>query len=77
MAGSSTAYRQVTNMFGGISAHSRSLARLRTAPGSTRRGASVRRMLWVVAMTMAAGTPLSVTSPTTRPIRPSGSGMKS
>ena len=64
-------------MFGGISAHSSSLARLSTAPGSTRRGASERRMLCVVAITMAAGTPLSVTSPTTSPMRPSGSGMKS
>ena len=36
-----------------------------------------RKMLWVVAITIAAGTPLSVTSPTTSPMRPSGSGMKS
>ena len=43
-----------------------------TAPGATTRWAAARRTLRVAAMTIAAGTPLSVTSPTTRPTVPSG-----
>ena len=39
--------------------------------------ASARRIECVRAMTSAAGTPLSVTSPTAMPIRPSGISMKS
>ena len=64
-------------MCAGISSTSSSFALVRTSLGATRRGASARRMEWVVAMTSAAGTPLSVTSPTTMPTWPSGSLMKS
>ncbi len=39
--------------------------------------AEARSTLRVAAMTSAAGTPLSVTSPMTKPTWPSGSGMKS
>ena len=41
------------------------------------RCAEARRRLRVAAITIAAGTPLSVTSPITTPTRPSGSSMKS
>ena len=64
-------------MFGGMSEHSVSLIRCSTVPGSSRRWAVARSTLRVAAITIAAGTPLSVTSPTTRPIRPPGSSMKS
>ncbi len=77
VSGSSTPYRQVTNIFGGMSGQSRSLTVSSTSPGATIRCAEARRTLRVAAMTIAAGTPLSVTSPTTSPTFPSGSSMKS
>ena len=64
-------------MRAGISGTSSSLARASTAAGLMSRGASARRIEWVRAITSAAGTPLSVTSPTTTPIRPSPRSMKS
>ena len=78
VAGSRTRYRQVTNMRAGISG-SEDLVGARAAPPRARRGggASPRRTDCVRAMIKAAGTPLSVTSPTTMPIRPSGNSMKS
>ena len=64
-------------MFGGMSGQRCSLTRSSTSPGSISRCAAARSTLRVAAITSAAGTPLSVTSPTTSPIRPSGSSMKS
>ncbi len=77
VAGSSTPYRHVTNIFGGMSGQRSSFTRSSTSPGATMRCAEARRTLRVAAITIAAGTPLSVTSPTTRPTLPSGSSMKS
>ena len=67
VAGSRTPYRQVTNIFAGMSGQRCSLTRSSTAPGSTSRCAEARSTLRVAAITSAAGTPLSVTSPTTKP----------
>ena len=64
-------------MRAGISGTSSAFARARISPGESLRLASARRIEWVRAMTSAAGTPLSVTSPTAMPIRPSGISMKS
>ena len=75
--GSRIANRQVTNMRAGISGSSSAFARARISPGESLRLASARRTEWVRAMTSAAGTPLSVTSPTAMPIRPSRISMKS
>ena len=58
-------------MFSGMSGQRLSLTRASTAPGSCRRWALARMTLLVAAITIAAGTPLSVTSPITRPMRPS------
>ena len=77
VAGSRIANRQVTNMRAGISGQSRSLARARISAGRSAAAASARRIEWVRAMTSAAGTPLSVTSPTAMPMRPSRISMKS
>ena len=65
-------------MFGGISATNASLTRAKTSPGerSTRLGTALS-MPRVVAITSAAGMPLPVASPTTRPSRPSSSSRKS
>ena len=64
-------------MCAGMSAQSRSFTCARTAPGEISRGAAPRSRACVLAITSAAGMPLSVTSPTTNMTRPSGSGMKS
>ena len=77
LTGSSTRARQVTNMCAGMSTQSMSLTWPRTLPGEMSRGAASRSSACVLAMTSAAGMPLSVTSPTTNMTRPSGSGMKS
>ena len=77
VVGSRIANRQVTNMLAGISGHNRSFARDRISPGDRSREASARSTEWVRAMTSAAGTPLSVTSPTAMPIRPSLISTKS
>src|ERR1039457_6173927 len=77
LSGSSTRARQVTNMWAGMSAHSRSFTCASTAPGEISRGAAPRSSACVLAITRAAGIPLSVTSPTTNMTLPSGSGMKS
>ncbi len=68
---------QVANMCAGVSVNSRSLTRPSTAPGLISRGAAARISACVLAMTIAAGMPLSVTSPTTTMTCPRGSGMKS
>ena len=49
-----------------------SLTRSSVSPGSTSRCAEARSTLRVAAITSAAGTPLSVTSPTTKPTLPLG-----
>ncbi len=49
----------------------------RITAGESLRDASARRIECVRAMTSAAGTPLSVTSPTAMPMRPPGISMKS
>ena len=77
LTGSRTRARQVTNMCAGMSTQSISLTWPRTLPGETSRGPASRSSACVLAMTSAAGMPLSVTSPTTNMTRPSGSGMKS
>ena len=64
-------------MFSGMSGQRCSFTRSSTAPGSIRRWAEARSTLRVAAITSAAGTPLSVTSPITIPSRPSGRSMKS
>ena len=71
VGGSRTPYRQVTNIFSGMSGHRCSLTRSSTSPGSMIRCADARSTLRVAAITSAAGTPLSVTSPMTKPMRPS------
>src|SRR3989304_826870 len=55
-------------MSGAISSFTRSS----TAPGSRSRCAEARRRLRVAAMTIAAGTPVAVTSPMTIPPPPRG-----
>src|SRR5215204_4993611 len=50
---------------------------LQISAGGKRRWAETRSMVRVVAITSAAGMPLSVTSPTTRPRRPSSSSNRS
>src|SRR5829696_8342369 len=62
-------------MCAGMSGYRRSLAYSSTEPGNSRSGASPRRMLCVVAMTSAAGIPLSVTSPVTIAIWPLGNSI--
>jgi hypothetical protein len=64
-------------MLTGVSATSSWLARSSTLAGATSRGASARRIEWMLAITNAAGTPLSLTSPTTTPTWPSGSSIRS
>ncbi len=72
VSGSRIANRHVTNIRAGISGSSRALARARISPGESLRLASARRIECVRAMTSAAGTPLSVTSPTAMPDAPAG-----
>ena len=55
VSGSSTPYRQVTNIFSGMSGHRCSLTRSSTSPGSTIRWAEARSTLRVAAITSAAG----------------------
>src|SRR5215213_8633764 len=70
------AYRQVMNMLGGMSGTITSFTLFKTSPGELRRWAEARSMVRVVAITRAAGTPLSVTSPTTRPKWPLSSSRE-
>ena len=55
-----------------MSGHRCSFTRSSTSPGSIRRWAEARSTLRVADITSAAGTPLSVTSPTTKPDPPVG-----
>src|SRR5919199_1409061 len=57
-------------MLGGMSGSRTVLTCASTAPGESSRAAVARSSARVVAITSAAGTPLSVTSPTTSPGRP-------
>jgi hypothetical protein len=68
---------EAPNIFGGMSGQRTSLTRSNTSPGETSLGAAARKTLRVEAIIIAAGTPLSVTSPTAIPTAPSGSSMKS
>ena len=74
---SSTAMKQVTNILGGMSGHKYSFARPRISPGETESRQAARSVARVVAITSAAGTPLSVTSAMTRAILPPPRSMKS
>ena len=65
------------NILGGMSRTITSFTRFSTSPGESSRWAEARSMVRVVAITMAAGTPLSVTSPTTSPRWSSSSSKKS
>ena len=72
VAGSSTPYRQVTNIFSGMSGQRCSLTRSSTSPGLDQPLGGGAQHARVAAITSAAGTPLSVTSPITRPTRAVG-----
>jgi len=61
----------------GMSGYNASLTRLSTSLDEPKVWATARSMPRVVAITNAAGMPLPVASPTTRPRRPSGSSKKS
>ena len=62
----------MTNIFSGMSGQSMLVDALEHRAGLDQRWAEARSTLRVAAITSAAGTPLSVTSPTTKPTRPSG-----
>ncbi len=64
-------------MFVGMSGHRMSFTFARTSPGESVWPATDRITDRVAAITSAAGTPLSVTSPMTIPRRPPDSSMKS
>jgi hypothetical protein len=62
---------------GGMRTDNASLTRLSTSPGESEDWATARSMPQVVAMTRAAGMPLSVASLTTRPSWPPSSWKRS